>query len=60
MYREHCQFDTKEESPLEGIDVGENFFTPTMTKYRQERSKEVKTLHHVLLDFWKLTTVIYI
>jgi hypothetical protein len=41
MYREHCQFDTKEESPLQGIDVEENFFTPTMTKYRQERNKEV-------------------
>lgn len=40
LFREHCKFDTKEESPLHGIDVEENFFTPTMTKYRLEKSKE--------------------
>ncbi|KAI8642244.1 autophagy-related protein 13-domain-containing protein [Parasitella parasitica] len=40
LFREHCQFDTKEESKLDGIDVDEHFFTPTMTKYRLENSKE--------------------
>ncbi|KAL9546546.1 hypothetical protein MBANPS3_006607 [Mucor bainieri] len=40
LFREHCKFDTKEDSPLHGIDVEENFFTPTMTKYRMEKSRE--------------------
>ncbi|KAI8094204.1 autophagy-related protein 13-domain-containing protein [Thamnidium elegans] len=42
-YRKYCQFDTREgdaailpSSLPNGIDVEENFFTPTMTKYRQE------------------------
>ncbi|CAO3639226.1 unnamed protein product [Mucor fragilis] len=40
LFREHCKFDTKEDSPLHGIDVEENFFTPTMTKYRMEKGRE--------------------
>ncbi|KAG1069880.1 hypothetical protein G6F42_026204 [Rhizopus arrhizus] len=43
LFRENCKFDTKEDSPLQGIDVEENFFTPTMTKYRMEKSKERTT-----------------
>ncbi|GAA5801879.1 hypothetical protein HPULCUR_007336 [Helicostylum pulchrum] len=41
-YRKYCQFDTREgdaatlPSLPNRIDVEENFFTPTMTKYRQE------------------------
>ncbi|GAA5815434.1 hypothetical protein MFLAVUS_008942 [Mucor flavus] len=41
-YRKYCQFDTREGDaatlpPLPNrIDVEEDFFTPTMTKYRQE------------------------
>ncbi|CEP11278.1 hypothetical protein [Parasitella parasitica] len=40
LFREHCQFNTQDKSTLDGVDVDENFFTPTMTKYRLENSKE--------------------
>lgn len=43
LYRNHCQFVTRENTStsLPGvIDVDENYFTPTMTKYRQEYIKE--------------------
>lgn len=51
LYREHCQFDTatiREDTSSVlllpgGIDVDENYFTPTMTKYRQKRNKEITT-----------------
>jgi hypothetical protein len=47
LYRDHVQFDTREDqqSSVHGIDVEEYFFTPTMTKYRQEQSKEVNFMY---------------
>ncbi|KAI7895560.1 autophagy-related protein 13-domain-containing protein [Mucor mucedo] len=42
-YRNHCQFDIREIEPDKSMmEVEENFFTPTMTKYRQERESTVK------------------
>lgn len=42
LYRENVLFDTREDTPtsLHGaMDVEEYFFTPTMTKYRQEEGQ---------------------
>jgi hypothetical protein len=40
LYRENCQFDIKDESPLSGIDIEEDFFKPSA--HNQDQRKEVK------------------